>query len=163
MKPCLRSPEEIMTASRIGSFHSSFLSFSRSLIRTMIHQKWRITPHSFKIDKKGIGEAVYSIQTPTVKYTAVFFTNELADELRCDRVIAESWDIAFCLCSGTITTADIKELAKNLPLQEKGRYSTDVFFISSMAGCFSLARQSTIYSKRRILLFALEIQKTSVL
>ena len=130
MKPCLRSPEEIMTASRIGSFHSSFLSFSRSLIRTMIHQKWRITPHSFKIDKKGIGEAVYSIQTPTVKYTAVFFTNELADELRCDRVIAESWDIAFCLCSGTITTADIKELAKNLPLQEKGRYSTDVFCIS---------------------------------
>ena len=96
----------------------------------MIHQKWRITPHSFKIDKKGIGEAVYSIQTPTVKYTAVFFTNELADELRCDRVIAESWDIAFCLCSGTITTADIKELAKNLPLQEKGRYSTDVFCIS---------------------------------
>ena len=98
----------------------------------MIHQKWRITPHSFKIDKKGIGEAVYSIQTPTVKYTAVFFTNELADELRCDRVIAESWDIAFCLCSGTITTADIKELAKNLPLlQEKGRYSNPIVFCRS--------------------------------
>ena len=102
----------------------------------MIHQKWRITPHSFKIDKKGIGEAVYSIQTPTVKYTAVFFTNELADELRCDRVIAESWDIAFCLCSGTITTADIKAIKLSparqiiLPLQEKNLVNGWLLFIS---------------------------------
>ena len=98
MKPCLRSPEELMTADRLGAFHSSFLSFSRSLIRTMISQKWQITPYKFKLDKEGIGEAIYKIQTLATEYYAVFFCNELAPELRCDRVIAESWDIAFCFC-----------------------------------------------------------------
>ena len=129
MKPCLRSPEELMTADRLGSFHSSFLSFSRSLIRTMISQKWQITLYKFKLDKEGIGEAIYKIQTPTTEYYAVFFCNELAPEIRCDRVIAESWDIAFCLWCGKITSKDITELAENLPLQEKGRYSTNVFCI----------------------------------
>ncbi len=130
MKPCLRSPEELMTADRLGSFHSSFLSFSRSLIRTMICQKWRITPYKFELDKVGIGEAIYKIQTATAEYYAVFFSNDLAPELRNDRVIAESWDIAFCLWSGKITSDDVKELSKNLPLQEKGRYNTNVFCIS---------------------------------
>ena len=130
MKPCLRSPEELMTADRLGAFHSSFLSFSRSLIRTMISQKWQITPYKFKLDKEGIGEAIYKIQTPVTEYYAVFFCNELAPELRCDRVIAESWDIAFCLWQGKITSDDITELAENLPLQEKGRYSSNVFCIS---------------------------------
>ena len=45
-------------------------------------------------------------------------------------MIAESWDIAFCLWCGKITSKDITELAENLPLQEKGRYSTNVFCIS---------------------------------
>ncbi len=52
-RPCLRSPQQLMFAQNIGAFHASYISFSRSLVRTMIREKWRIQKTVFDLDEQG--------------------------------------------------------------------------------------------------------------
>ena len=116
-----RSPKEIMTLSRLGSFYQSKLSFLRSFLREF--KDWEFNKDLFELDENGYGTAVYSVKKNKRTYSLICFANELDSTERSDRVIATKWDAAFVLHDGIPTKDDIERLKKNVPKQEVGRVS----------------------------------------
>ena len=119
----LRSPAEVMRLERLGSFHPTRLSFTRTLVRRMHSEKWRFEVGHNSLDDFGIGHLVYFIHTPSGSLSFIAFSTSLDDRDRTDRVIAEKWDMSFTLFNGIVTESDIIRLSKQLPLQEAGRMS----------------------------------------
>ena len=117
----LRDPNEVMTLSRLGSFHQSKLSFLRSFIREF--KDWNYKRNIFDLDKKGYGVAVYSFEKNNRNYSLVCFAQHINPDERSDRVIATKWDAAFVLHDGLPTNEDINRLRDNVPKQEVGRVS----------------------------------------
>ena len=78
----------------------------------------------------GHGETIYRITTPSSQYHVVVFAQALDDELRSDRVIAEAWDVTFCLVEGEVTDELRQSMALNVPLQEAGRQHPQLLVIS---------------------------------
>lgn len=126
----LRPAAQVMALPRLGSLFQSRLSFTRSLVRQMIGQRWRIETERFALDDDGYGDAVYRIHTPGGLYSFVLFSRYLDPALRSDRVIAQQWDLAFALCEGELTEAQLEQLATNVPRQEAGRCSAQVLTLS---------------------------------
>ena len=114
-----RSPKEIMTLSRLGSFYQSKLSFLRSFIREF--KDWEFKTEHFNLDNNGYGEIVYSLNFEEKHYSLICFANDLDDSERSDRVIATKWDSSFVLFDGIPKQEDIQRLKNNVPLQEQGR------------------------------------------
>ena len=129
-KITLRQPEKVMQLARLGSSHQSRLSFMRVLIRTFKKQNWQFKRSKLKIDKAGVGFAVYQAISPERIYSLIAFTHNIKDEERNDRVIAEKWDATFALYDGTPTALEIKKLAKQVPLQEKARLNIKVLSLA---------------------------------
>ena len=121
--PPLRSPEVVMNLERLGSFHSTRLSFTRTLVRRMQREQWRFETIQKTLDHSGFGRYVCLIHTPTGPVSFIAFANELDDEERTDRVIAEKWDMCFTLFNGIPDESDLQRLSQQLPLQEAGRLS----------------------------------------
>ncbi len=119
----LRPPEVVMKLDRLGSFHSSRLSFTRTLIRRMHREKWRFQTVRNTLDENGFGSYVYLIDTPKGPVSFIVFTTKIDDTDRTDRVIAEKWDMCFTLFNGIADIEDIERLNQQLPLQEAGRLS----------------------------------------
>lgn len=126
----LRSPDEVMRLSRLGSLHQCRLSFMRALLRRLKREGWVFERPVWRIDERGEGCAVYTAHGPRRSYSLVAFTRDLPDELRSDRVIATAWDATFCLYDGVPSEADIERLAANVPLQEAGRVSDSELSLS---------------------------------
>ena len=126
----LRPAAQVMRLSRLGSLFQNRLSFTRSLVRQMIGERWRIETERFALDDEGYGDAVYRIHTPAGLYSFVLFSRYLDPALRSDRVIAQQWDLAFALCEGELTDAQLDEMASNVPRQEAGRCSANVLTLS---------------------------------
>ena len=118
----LRSPDTVMRLDRLGSAHQTRLSFLRALLRRIIQQRWQITRPRFDIDVRGVGTAVYQVETAGRTYSLVCFGHDLPDDQRTDRVIAEAWDATFALFDGVPSDDDIERLRANVPKQEAGRY-----------------------------------------
>ena len=53
----------LMSLEKMGSRYSSRLSFSRSMLRTMVKEHWNIRRVKFDINKKGYGSAIYEVDT----------------------------------------------------------------------------------------------------
>ena len=119
-----------MTLERMGSRYPSRLSFSRSMLRTMVKENWKIIKAKFDLDKDGFGTVVYEINTPNQVYSLVCFSQYIPEEDRSDRVIAEKWDASFTLHSGKVSEKNLDRLRKNIPLQEGGRSSADELVMS---------------------------------
>ncbi|SVD18361.1 uncharacterized protein METZ01_LOCUS371215, partial [marine metagenome] len=119
-----------MTLDRMGSRYPSRLSFSRSMLRTMIKENWSLTRSVFDLDKDGYGTAIYEIKTVKEIYSLVCFSQYLADEERSDRVIAEKWDTAYALHIGQLNNKELNRLKENIPLQEAGRNSPKELVLS---------------------------------
>ena len=119
-----------MTLDRMGSRYPSRLSFSRSMLRTMLKENWSISRTKFDLDKDGYGTAIYEINTPKEIYSVICFSQYLDDEDRSDRVIAEKWDTAYTLHIGKTNEKELKRLKKNIPLQEAGRNSPKELILS---------------------------------
>jgi hypothetical protein len=126
----LRPPEVVMDIDRLGSMHQSRLSFMRELVRKLMREQWQINPTVFELDDQGFGTIVYTIDTPTQRYSYVLFSNYLADEDRNDRVIADKWDVTMALCIGDVDQQHLDDLRENVPLQELGRYNSSVMVLS---------------------------------
>ena len=120
----------VMDLERLGSMSPSRLSFARTLLRSMVENRWSVDRTQFALDEQGFGEVIYRITTPHQQYHVVIFAQPLADELRTDRVIAEAWDVTFCLVEGDVDSALSASLAANIPLQEAGRQHPRVLVIS---------------------------------
>ncbi len=119
-----------MTLKHMGSRYPSRLSFSRSMLRTMLVENWKIKKTKFDLDKNGYGTAIYEINTPKNVYSLVCFSRFLNDKERSDRVIADKWDTAYTLHIGKIKKEDLQRLETNVPLQESGRNSPNELILS---------------------------------
>ena len=119
-----------MNLERLGSLSPSRLSFARTLLRHMREEQWSVERVEFNLDAHGHGETIYRITTPTRHYHVVIFAQALDDELRSDRVIAEAWDVTFCLIEGDVTDELRRSMALNVPLQEAGRQHPKLLVIS---------------------------------
>ena len=60
----------------------------------------------------------------------VVFSRHLEDAQRTDRVIAEAWDLTFCLLEGEVDAELMSALSANVPLQEAGRQHPRLLVIS---------------------------------
>lgn len=120
LAPFRRAPGEVMRLARLGSFHRSRLSFLDTLLRDAA-RGWRFARTMWNFDDKGVGRAVYTVDTGARRYSLVAFGHELPDEERSDRVIATRWDATFALFDGVPERTDLDRLAANVPLQEAGR------------------------------------------
>ena len=87
---------DIMTLDKMGSRYPSRLSFSRSMLRSLFFDNWKISKSKFDLDDNGYGTAVYEITINQNIYSLVCFSQHLENADRSDRVIAEKWDTA-CL------------------------------------------------------------------
>ena len=119
-----------MRLARMGSRYPSRLSFSRSMLRRLINDKWKIKKSSFDLDKNGYGTVVYEIIINNDTYSLVCFSAFLDDKDRSDRVIASKWDTAYTLHVGKLTDEDLKRLKDTIPLQESGRNSPNELILS---------------------------------
>ena len=121
---------EIMTLDKMGSRYPSRLSFSRSMLRRLLFDNWKISKSKFDLDDKGYGTAVYEININNNIYSLVCFSQYLDSADRSDRVIAEKWDTAYSLINGKLNDDELNRLRKNVPLQESGRNSPKELILS---------------------------------
>ena len=124
----INSPQ--MTLKYMGSRYPSRLSFSRSMLRTMISEKWTIKKSKFDLNANGYGTAVYEVNTSKEIYSLICFSRFLKDKDRSDRVIADKWDTAYTLKIGKVDKNELKILRVNVPLQESGRNSANQLVLS---------------------------------
>ena len=126
----LRSPDVVMKLERLGSLFPNRLSFARSLVRRMANENWSITKEKFDLDIKGVGTAIYKINTPVIPVWFVVFADDLEASERTDRVIAEKWDATFALTTKEPDEEKLQYLKENIPLQEAGRCTSDEIILS---------------------------------
>ena len=126
----LRSPDVVMKLERLGSLFPNRLSFARSLVRRMATENWSITQEKFDLDNRGIGTAIYKINTPINPIWFVIFADDLEVSERTDRVIAEKWDATFALTTKEPDEEKLRHLKENIPLQEAGRCTSDEIILS---------------------------------
>ncbi|WP_120499110.1 hypothetical protein [Roseovarius sp. EL26] len=126
----MRPESEVMDLVRLGSLHSSTLSFMRTLVRRIMKEEWTIERSHFDLDNDGYGTAIYRVETPNNTFNFVLFSNLLSDEDRNDRVIATSWDLTMALCEGEVDDVWLEDLRRNVPKQEAGRVDARVFSLS---------------------------------
>jgi len=121
---------EIMTLEKMGSRYPSRLSFSRSMLRRLLFDNWKISKSKFDLDENGYGTAIYEIKINNNIYSLVCFSQHLDSADRSDRVIAEKWDTAYSLINGKLDDRELNRLRTNVPLQESGRNSPKELILS---------------------------------
>ena len=126
----LRQPSVVMKLSRLGAFHPTRLSFTRTLIRRMARENWCFEIGAKNLDLNGFGSITYLVHTPKGSVSFVAFSTPIDDSDRTDRVIAEKWDLTFAMVNGIAGPADIERLADQVPLQEAGRMSEKEIVLS---------------------------------
>ena len=119
-----------MRLERLGAAHPSRLSFARVLLRRAHSEQWQVTRPVWALDPSGFGHAVYRMDTPMRSYSLVAFSRLLEPERRTDRVIAEAWDTSYVLFDGMPEATDIARLAREVPLQEAGRFTESELILS---------------------------------
>ncbi len=125
-----RTPDVVMHSERLGAMHQTRISFVRTLLRKIDKENWTLTKHLWDLDDNGYGQVIYRLQTPEHVYHLVVFCNQIADEERNDRVIAQKWDVTFALVYGEIGDELLANLKANVPLQEAGRNSNMVMVLA---------------------------------
>ncbi|SLJ84772.1 hypothetical protein [Psychrobacter sp. DAB_AL43B] len=125
-----RTPDVVMHSERLGAMHQTRISFVRTLLRKIDKEKWTLKIHLWDLNKEGYGQVIYRLQTPEHVYHLVVFCNQIADEERNDRVIAQKWDVTFALVYGEIGDELLANLKANVPLQEAGRNSNMVMVLA---------------------------------
>ena len=126
----LRDAATVMAPDRLGAMHQNRISFLRSLIRKMARQEWQVSKHEWQLCPRGFGHVIYKLETPEHVYHLVVFCDEIADEERNDRVIAEKWDVTFALVKGDVHVELLEQLRANVPLQEAGRNPNNVLVLA---------------------------------
>ncbi|WP_341660173.1 hypothetical protein [Vibrio sp.] len=125
----LRDRNIVMDAKRLGVMHQNRISFARSLVRRMSRDKWQLSCHRWYLNELGYGHVIYRLTTKENTYHLVVFCQEIADQERNDRVIAEKWDVTFALVIGDVDDKLLASLRDNVPVQEAGRYKNCVLVL----------------------------------
>lgn len=118
----LRPPEELMRIERIGALQPNELSFSRSLLRRMINERWQIESTVFEIDERARGDAIYRIDTgSSIFHFIVFSLEPKLDGERTNRIIGRNWDMFGSLIEGEATPEIVETTRQELPKLYAGR------------------------------------------
>ncbi len=75
-----RDPAVVMRLARMGSAHPTRLSFLRAMLRRWSDEGWRFDRPVWKVNKRGVGRAVYRAIGPKRTYSLVAFAHDLPDD-----------------------------------------------------------------------------------
>lgn len=112
-----------MRLSRMGAAFPTRLSFLRTLMRALRDDQSEVTRPVWEIDAKGFGHAVYTVHLGGHAYSLVAVSNDLPDDARTDRVIANAWDTAYVLYDGIPDSGEIARICAAAPKQEAARFT----------------------------------------
>lgn len=126
----LRPHGLVMRLGRMGAFHPTRLSFTRSLVRALGEPGCGIRRTLWQVDGRGHGRAVYEARMAGQPFSLCCFAHELDPRMRTDRVIAEAWDSSYVLFDGVPGPDDLERLSANAPLQEAGRFGAHDLVLS---------------------------------
>lgn len=99
----MRPAADLATPAGLSAFKASRLSFLRMLVQRMAAERWCITRPRFELDDRGRGTAIYRIETASMPLHFVVFSDELEEDDRTDRIIANHYDGEAFLCFGELT------------------------------------------------------------
>lgn len=117
-----RDPENLLVPRHLGALKPTRLSFARSLMSRMLHQRWQIERVRFALDERGCGEALYRVHAPGWVLDFVVFGQELVgDAERTDRIIGRRWDMYAALLEGEATAERVEQTRRELPKLYAGR------------------------------------------
>ena len=128
--PELRSPDQVMSLSRLGSFFPHRLSFMRSFLRRVAAENAQLSIPISQLDRDGYGHMVLSLPVGGQPFSLIALSRPLDPSERTDRVIATKWDASFCLFDGVPTARDIDALSSEVTHQEAGLYHDRVLTLS---------------------------------
>ena len=119
-RPRLRPPAVVMQPAMMGAARLTRYSFSRTMLRRAVRDRWLARRARFDIDDRGHGEAVYEIDAGGHRLSFVAFTTTIDESEHTDRVIAERCSVAGVLVEGDLTGELLGRLRRQVPLQEAG-------------------------------------------
>lgn len=117
----LGHPDEVMRPARLAMLPPTRLSASRSLVNTMIAQRWAVELRRLDIDDRARGEAVYRVTAGGHVLEFVVFSADPAPGRRSGRIIATDWDMTGMLVEGRATAAQIESARREMPKLYRGR------------------------------------------
>ena len=122
----LRSPAFVMSPARAGAAYPNALSFSRSFVRKMQREAWRIETARINLDREGRGEGVYRIEASGRTFHFFAISNVFPPDQKVDRSFGINWDVSAAICQGEWTAEREAALREEIPKQYDGRYDNDV-------------------------------------
>ncbi len=115
-----------MSSERAAAAYPNALSFTRSLVRKMQREHWRITRLRLELDQEGRGEALYGITAPGRVFYFYAISNVFPPEEKVDRSFGINWDVSAAICQGHWSPEREAILRGEIPKQYDGRYDADV-------------------------------------
>jgi hypothetical protein len=115
-----------MSPKRAAAAYPNALSFSRSFVRKMQREKWRIEIARVKLDAEGRGEGLYRIHAPGRTFHFFAISNVFPPDQKVDRSFGINWDVSAAICQGEWTSEREATLRVEIPKQYDGRYDNDV-------------------------------------
>lgn len=122
----LRPPEWVMDPRRAAASYPNALSFSRSLVRRMQRERWRIVRVRIDLDGEGRGEGLYRVEATDRHFHFLAISTVFPPGEKVDRSFGVNWDVSAALCQGDWTAAREDVLRDEIPKQYDGRYDPDV-------------------------------------
>lgn len=110
-----------MQPKRLAALQPTALSFSRSLMRKMLRERWQIAPRHFDIDERGRGEAIYRVDTGAGIFEFPVFSYEPVEGDRDSRIIGRNWDMKGALIEGEVSPEQVAQTREELPKLYAGR------------------------------------------
>lgn len=121
-----RPASAVMSRARGSAVYPSALNFSRSLVRKMLRQGWRVEKLRTELDDAGRGEAHYRVRAGAHTFDFLAVSNVFPQEQKVDRSFGVNWDVSAAICEGDWSAGREAELRVNIPLQRAGRFDHGV-------------------------------------
>jgi hypothetical protein len=122
----LRPPDWVMDPRRAAASYPNALSFSRSLVRRMQRECWRIVRVRIDLDAEGRGGGLYRVEAPGRHFHFLAISTVFPAGEKVDRSFGVNWDVSAALCQGEWSAAREDVLRDEIPKQYDGRYDPDV-------------------------------------
>jgi hypothetical protein len=115
-----------MAPERAAAAYPNALSFSRTLVRKMQQERWRIERIRLALDEEGRGEGLYDVAIGEDRFHFFTISNVFPPGAKVDRSFGINWDVSAALCQGAWTEPREAVLREEIPKQYEGRYDADV-------------------------------------
>ena len=120
-----RPARVVMSTTRAKAACPNALSFSRSLVRKMVRERWRIERAKLELDSEGRGEGLYRIFAGDRHFHFFAISNVFPPDQKIDRSYGINWDVSAAIVQGSWTPDREAMLRDEIPKQYSGRYDAD--------------------------------------